>query len=217
MAYSSKSLPNPPVFASPIIQGKMMCSYSGAPETVHTTLDRPRDMNSLTWASKTTAGNFNTKSKSNRGKSSNDSHITTRYMNQSGHWESLKFSQWKSDEQYRPIQLDQIPPINKSGIYRRIQFRYLQFWWRSQAHAIGWGIPRKLEVASPVSTRRELDEPIGETSSSCSPQSSHTSTFSAASGWKVSPIGYWGTVRYPISKCYHVEIIASTSTWYTGQ
>ncbi len=76
---------------------------------------------------------------------------------------------------------------------------------------------RKLEVASPVSIRRELDEPIGETSSSCSPQSSHTSTFSAASGWKVSPIGYWGTIRYPISKCYHIEIIASTSNWYTGR
>ena len=65
IAYGSKSLPKPPVIASPITQGKMVCLYSGAPEIVHTTLDRPRDMNSLTWASKTTAGNFNTKSKSN--------------------------------------------------------------------------------------------------------------------------------------------------------
>ncbi len=66
IAYGSKSPPKPPVIASPITQGKMMCLYSGAPEIVHTTLDRPRDMNSLTWASRTTAGNFNTKSKSNR-------------------------------------------------------------------------------------------------------------------------------------------------------
>jgi hypothetical protein len=171
-----------------------MCLYSWAQEIVHTTLDRPRDLKSLTWASRTTAGNFNTKSKSNRGKYSNDSHITTGYMNQSGHRESLKFNQWQSDKQYRPIQIDQIPPINELGIYRRITFRYLQFSWRSQAHPIGCGTSRKLEVASPVSTRRELDEPIGETSSSCSPQSSHTSTYSAASGWKVSPIGYWGTI-----------------------
>ena len=49
------------------------------------------------------------------------------------------------------------------------------------------------------------------------PPIASTSTFSAALRRKVSPIGYWERARYPISKCYHVEIIASTGNRSSGQ